>query len=163
MRLYLDLNCFNRPFDDQSQARIRRETEAILAILARIVERTDSLVWSWALDWENARHPIADRREEISLWRQHTGQMIELTPAVEESTRKIHGSGIAALDAAHLACAGAAGIDVFLTRDDMLESRARELGVALPGPDSISLPFRTMNPLEYWQEVREDGRAVDRE
>ncbi|MEK7337836.1 MAG: PIN domain protein, partial [candidate division NC10 bacterium] len=65
MRLYLDLNCFNRPFDDQNQERIRRETGAILAILARIVERSDVLVWSWALDWENARHPIADRREEI--------------------------------------------------------------------------------------------------
>ncbi|ETX05978.1 MAG: hypothetical protein ETSY2_19770 [Candidatus Entotheonella gemina] len=29
MLLYLDLNCFNRPFDDQNQGRIARETAAI--------------------------------------------------------------------------------------------------------------------------------------
>ena len=28
MKLYLDNCCFNRPFDDQSQLRIRLETEA---------------------------------------------------------------------------------------------------------------------------------------
>ena len=30
MRLYVDLSCFNRPFDDQGQERIRLETEAVL-------------------------------------------------------------------------------------------------------------------------------------
>jgi len=153
----LDLNCFNRPFDDQGQERIRRETEAVFGILERIVEGTDLLGWSWALDWENARHPIADRREEISLWRQHAVQMIELTPAVEEGTRKIHTSGIAGLDAAHLGCAGAAGADVFLTCDDVLESRARKLIV-----DSVSvhfgpLPSQAMNPVVYFEWVKNHG------
>ena len=32
IRLYLDLCCFNRPFDDQSQTRVRLETEAKLAL-----------------------------------------------------------------------------------------------------------------------------------
>lgn len=30
LRLYLDLCCFNRPYDDQSQTRIRLETEVNL-------------------------------------------------------------------------------------------------------------------------------------
>lgn len=46
MRLYIDVSCFNRPFDDQGQERIRRETEAVFAVLRRIVEGTDKLVWS---------------------------------------------------------------------------------------------------------------------
>jgi predicted nucleic acid-binding protein len=33
MRLYIDLSCFNRPFDNQSQERIRRETQAVNADL----------------------------------------------------------------------------------------------------------------------------------
>ncbi len=33
MRLYLDTSCVKRPFDDQSQSRIRLETEAIVLIL----------------------------------------------------------------------------------------------------------------------------------
>jgi hypothetical protein len=34
MRIYLDMCCLKRPFDDQSQPRIRLETEAVLALLA---------------------------------------------------------------------------------------------------------------------------------
>jgi len=33
VKLYLDVSCLNRPFDDQSQARIRLESEAITIIL----------------------------------------------------------------------------------------------------------------------------------
>lgn len=163
MRLYLDLNCFNRPFDDQSQGRIRRETEAILAILTRIVERADSLVWSWALDWENARHPIADRREEIGLWRHQAVERVELTLPLEARTRQIHACGIPPLDASHLASAEAGGAEAFLTCDDVLLNRARQFRAAFPSPGPISLPFRTMNPVEYWLGVKGHARAVDRE
>ena len=46
MLLYLDLNCFNRPFDDQSQDRIAQETTAVFAILQRIIDGVDQLIWS---------------------------------------------------------------------------------------------------------------------
>jgi hypothetical protein len=36
MKLYLDVSCLNRPFDDQRQPRVRTESEAVLLILARI-------------------------------------------------------------------------------------------------------------------------------
>lgn len=39
MRLYIDLSCFNRPFDDQLQDRIHLETEAVFGILNRILRR----------------------------------------------------------------------------------------------------------------------------
>ena len=68
MHLYLDLNCFNRPFDDQSQACIARETEAVLSILQRIVDGVDQLVWSAVLRFENSQHPLSDRRNEIAHW-----------------------------------------------------------------------------------------------
>jgi hypothetical protein len=32
VRIYLDVSCLNRPFDDQRQVRIRLESEAILAV-----------------------------------------------------------------------------------------------------------------------------------
>ena len=61
MRLYIDLSCFNRPFDDQGQERIRRETQAVLDVLRRIIEGSDTLVWSWVLSFENDKHPKPDR------------------------------------------------------------------------------------------------------
>ena len=65
MLLYLDLNCFNRPFDDQSQDRIAQETMAVLSILQRIIDGVDLLAWSAVLDFENTQHPLVDRRTEI--------------------------------------------------------------------------------------------------
>jgi hypothetical protein len=42
MRVYLDNCCFNRPFDDQSQARVRLEAEAKLEIQQRIKDAVES-------------------------------------------------------------------------------------------------------------------------
>lgn len=36
MRIYLDVCCLNRPFDDQTQDRIHLEAEAVLTILKYI-------------------------------------------------------------------------------------------------------------------------------
>ena len=36
MRIYLDVSCLNRPFDDQTQSRIRLESEAVILILEGI-------------------------------------------------------------------------------------------------------------------------------
>jgi hypothetical protein len=33
VKIYLDVSCLNRPFDDQSQVRVRLEAEAITMIL----------------------------------------------------------------------------------------------------------------------------------
>jgi hypothetical protein len=41
--VYLDVCCLNRPFDDQTQDRIRLEAEAIVLILEHII-RGD---WNW--------------------------------------------------------------------------------------------------------------------
>ena len=35
MKIYLDVCCLNRPFDDHRQERIRLESEAVVAILGR--------------------------------------------------------------------------------------------------------------------------------
>ena len=36
MRIYLDMNIYNRPFDDQSQVKIRFETIVIFSIFQKI-------------------------------------------------------------------------------------------------------------------------------
>ncbi len=43
MRLYLDVCCLNRPFDDQRQERVRLETEALLIVFARCTAGE----WTW--------------------------------------------------------------------------------------------------------------------
>ena len=147
MRLYVDLNCFNRPFDDQGQERIRRETEAVFAVLRRIVEGTDTLVWSWALTFENDKHPKPDRRDEIALWGQRALTNVTLTPAVKNRSQEFSRRGIPAFDAIHLASAEIGEADVVLTCDDVLARRSRRLGLAL----------RVLNPVAYLGEVQTNG------
>ncbi|MEE9610739.1 MAG: hypothetical protein V3W19_05775, partial [Desulfatiglandales bacterium] len=107
MLLYSDLNCFNRPFDDQGQERIRRETESIYGILRRIVEGDDTLLWSWVLTYENVKHPKPDRRDKIALWEGRAEKSVVLSTNLQKRARQIAQQGIPALDAAHLASAEA--------------------------------------------------------
>lgn len=50
--VYMDVCCYNRPFDDQLQDRIRIEAEATLAILARCQSNTWTLAGSVIIDVE---------------------------------------------------------------------------------------------------------------
>ncbi len=147
MRLYIDLSCFNRPFDDQGQERIRLETEAVLSILTRLLNGKDTLLWSWALSFENDKHPKSDRRDEIAVWETRSEQLIPATATLEERAFQFESIGIGALDAVHLASAEAGGADILLTCDDALIKRAWRLGLGL----------RVLNPVAYCNEVTNNG------
>jgi hypothetical protein len=147
MRLYIDLSCFNRPFDDQSQERIHRETQAMFDILRRIIEGHDTLIWSWVLSFENDKHPKPDRRDEIAIWEGRSERSIEVNANLDERARQIAQQGIPALDAAHLASAEAGGAEIMLTCDDVVLRRAPRLGLAL----------RVLDPVAYLSEVAAHG------
>lgn len=52
MKIYMDVCCFNRPFDDQTQDRIRIESDAILAILSKCMSGRWQLLSSEVIDIE---------------------------------------------------------------------------------------------------------------
>ncbi len=62
LTIYLDNCCFNRPFDDQTQIKIRLETEAKLFIQEKITRNELKLVWSYMLDLENHFNPWSSRK-----------------------------------------------------------------------------------------------------
>ena len=64
-RIYFDVCCLNRPFDDQSQARIRLETEATEHLLRAVEEGKLLWVSSDALLYEIRKCPEADRRAAV--------------------------------------------------------------------------------------------------
>ena len=71
IKLYLDNCCFNRPFDDQSQIRIRLEAEAKLKIQEEIRSGTFQLIWSYILDYENNKNPFIERKQRIKKWKSY--------------------------------------------------------------------------------------------
>jgi hypothetical protein len=56
-KIYLDVCCFNRPFDNQTQERIRLEAEAILLILKRFELGEWQWISSETMDFEIAQTP----------------------------------------------------------------------------------------------------------
>lgn len=138
MKIYLDVCCLNRPFDDQSQPRVRLEAEAVLSMLKMAGERELELLGSDILDDELSQNPDAERREKLELLLDIAASHVALTAAIERRAAELQTWNITPHDALHLASAEAAHADYFLTTDDYLLRRARrhagELKVKIENP-----------------------------
>lgn len=124
MRVYLDNCCFNRPFDDQGQIRIRLESEAKLHIQEQVSLGKVELAWSYILDYEHEANPFEERKRAIARWREHAATDVEETPAILAGAGEFAARGLKAKDALHVACAIAAECDYFVTTDDDVLRRA---------------------------------------
>jgi len=124
MKIYLDNCCFNRPFDDQKQLRIKLETEAKLDIQERIVQGKLELAWSYILDLENEANPFEQRKLAIKDWKVHSCVDTDWTKEILEIAERFERMGIRNKDALHLACAVVMKCDYLLTTDDQFVKKA---------------------------------------
>ena len=127
IKLYLDNCCFNRPFDDQSQIRIRLEAEAKLKIQEEIRAGTFQLIWSYILDYENNKNPFIERKQRIKKWKSYAIEYIEESPELIETAKELNKKGFHKIDSLHIACAIISKSEYFLTTDDHILKRARLL------------------------------------
>lgn len=67
MKIYFDMNIYNRVFDDQTQMRIRFESMAIDILFELIEKKKYELVWSFVLEYENSRNPFIERKLSIPI------------------------------------------------------------------------------------------------
>jgi hypothetical protein len=105
MRLYLDNCCFNRPFDDQKQLKIKLETEAKLFIQQAILFGKHELVWSYILEFENKQSPYKERRTTIFDWKAVASVHCVETEDIVAKAEQLTVLGLKAKDALHVACA----------------------------------------------------------
>jgi hypothetical protein len=82
VKVYLDLCCLSRLTDDQSQARIREEAEAIERVLARVRMGLVDMISSEALEGEARRNPSMDRRLEVEAFLSLASNTVEIDDAV---------------------------------------------------------------------------------
>jgi predicted nucleic acid-binding protein len=146
--LYLDMNIYNRPFDDQSQMRIRLETMAITMIFTLIERGSFSANWSFILEYENSRNPFRERRAFVQQLAHSCSSSIEPDEAIRElATSLAENHEIRGRDALHLACAEWSGCDYLVTCDDRLiqqGKRLRQTGV---------LNLQVLNPIDLLREA----------
>lgn len=105
MRIYLDVCCLNRPFDDQSQERIRLEAEAILLIWQRIRAGEWQFVSSDMVLDEVAQTSDPHRRERLQALLTFASDVVRIDGTVKQRAREFVAAGITASDALHVACA----------------------------------------------------------
>ena len=133
MRVYLDNCCFNRPFDDQTQLRIKLESEAKIYIQNKILLGDLDLVWSYVLDAENNRNPDEEVRKAIDDWKTIATTSCKENERILRYAESLHNLGIKPRDALHVACAVYSEADYFLTTDRRLSNKqVREIPILNP-------------------------------
>jgi predicted nucleic acid-binding protein len=152
MRVYLDVCCFNRPFDDQGSDRVRMESEAVKGILHRISRGVWRGVAGPVVDLEMRQMLDVKRRAEVMLMAADMQERVQPEEAEHARAAALRRWGFGAVDAMHVACAEKAGVDVFLTTDDSLLKAAARMG-------RRQLKVRVANPLQWFEEVLRDEGA----
>ena len=117
MRVYLDNCCYNRPFDDYGQLRVKLEALAKLSVQFMMYNHVVDFVWSKMLDYEISFNPDPKAVE-----------YVDATDALKCRGRELEALGLKPKDALHLASAEAALCDVFLTTDDDILKKVPQLG-----------------------------------
>ncbi len=145
MRIYLDVCCINRPFDDQTEERIRMESEAVLAILKRCLSEW-TLISSEAIDYEISRIPDVERRSKAERIASISREKIAVDDSIVSRSREIEREGLKPMDALHLACAERSA-DVMLTTDDEIVRAAAKKNA------SIRIKVRVVNPARWLLDV----------
>ena len=144
-KIYLDTCCLNRPFDDQTQERIRLESEAVLAILSRIEKGEWDWIGSEVLTDEIEQTPDTQKLSRARLLSDFIKQNVQIDDAVAERAEKLQKEGFKVFDSLHIACAESAKVDVFLSTDDRL------LKLAKRKPKRLKI--HVMNPLAWVEEM----------
>ena len=145
-KIYMDVCCLNRPFDDLSQDRVYIETEAILTIISHCQRGEWTLVSSGIVEFELSTIRDTWRLEHVQRLLTASHKRIKLTPQAEERAIYFQNHGLKAFDSLHLALAESYGLDVFLTTDDRLLRAAKK----------IALKIKAMNPVTWLMEVKRD-------
>ena len=145
MKIYLDACCLNRPFDDQRQARVRLEAEAISLILQKLHQREWEWIGSDVLVYELRQTEDVERKERLLLLAGQSHQVVAMTEKILTQAEKLVASGFDSYDAIHLASAENAKVDVFLTTDDNMQKIANR--------NKKMFSFVVVNPVTWLEEA----------
>ena len=147
MKIYFDMNIYNRIFDDQTQMRIRFESMAI-DILFELVEKKEyELVWSFILEYENIRNPFIERQLNIKSISTLCKETIEPNDNIKLIAKDIvKHSNTKDKDSLHLASAVYSDCKYFITCDDKFIKTVEKNRDSLK---DITQDIKLYNPIDF--------------
>ena len=146
MKIYMDVCCLNRPFDDQTQDKIRIESDALLAILSKCMSGEWELLSSEVLDIEIENTPDKWKKSKVNELYKLAQEKIMLNDTIVKRASDIQIFGIKSFDSLHLATAEYSKATVFLSTDKNLLHMASRLEMGIT----------VTNPLNWFMEVYEN-------
>ena len=136
MRIYLDMCCYNRPYDPQDQLTVAMETQCKLRIQQFIVEGKYDLVGSYTLDYECSNVPSPMRKKQIADFLAKNEKIHVSHAADDVITRKakeMMTTNVKEYDAYHVASAIYAECEYFITVDyRLLKHQSKEIKMVSP-------------------------------
>lgn len=147
IKIYLDVCCLSRPFDDQKQMRIFFETEAVITILKQFEKGNWLLVSSKVIEYELDKIQDRAKKEQIKYISKNYNEYIDISQNEINRAQKLENIGFHGIDALHLACAENSGADFFLTTDDQLLRNAKKI--------CSKIKLTVKNPFVWLKEVIE--------
>jgi len=142
----MDVFCLNRPFDNQSQDKVRFETEAIISILKRCAGGGWELIGSDIISLESSKCQDIMKRQKVSLLHGSATLKVKYNAVIKSRAAEFRKCNVKLFDSLHLASAEYANVDVFLTTDDKFIKAASRSDVRI----------RVDNPLNFYMEVLSD-------
>jgi len=152
-RVYLDTNVYCRPFDDQSDRRIRKESEAFIEIADSALRGQTIIVSSDYVKFEIERIMDPLKKKDIrGFERTLASANVASGKQIISLARKFSAKcGLNPLDALHVSAACLGRVDWFLTCDDEILQKCRCIE-ELAAKEGYKLKVR--NPINYLREMR---------
>ncbi|HOJ10068.1 MAG TPA: PIN domain-containing protein [Clostridiales bacterium] len=146
LKIYFDACCYNRPFDDLTQERIRLETEAILLVMNKISNNGYKLYGSPAIEFELSRmNNDYKKKMVIMLYSSMKKELLKYDEKINIRSKALDAFNIKYFDALHIAFCEFYNIDYMLTTDKVLINAVKRSDIAI----------RVVNPIEFVMEVLE--------
>jgi hypothetical protein len=146
LSVYMDCCCLNRPTDDQTQDKIRIETDAIIGILFKCFYGSWKLIGSDVVEYEIMKTPDLNKKDKALNLYSVKKENIELNDEIEARALEAQKYGVKPLDSLHFASAEYRNVDVLLTVDKDFEKDSKKINSSL----------RVENPINWFMEVIEN-------
>jgi hypothetical protein len=144
--IYMDCCCLNRPNDDQTQDKIRIESDVIIAILFKCCYGSWKLIGSDVVEYEIMKTPDLNKRNKALELYKIKEENISLNGIIVKRANEIQKYGIKPMDSLHFASAEIRGVDVLLTVDKDFIINSKQ----------INSPLKVVNPINWFMEEIEN-------
>ena len=145
MKLYFDSCIYNRPFDDQTQAKIQNETNAIMDIVNAIKESNYKVYSSLAVEMEIGKNQDADKLQKVLLfYNSLKAEKIKLNKSIDDRAKELLAEyNIKYKDGLHIAYCELEEVDYLISTDKLF----------INASSRANLKVRVMNPKDFIEEV----------